>query len=93
MAGELAAGACLRAGVGFGDAVHRFEEQLIREALSAAGGRVTEASMRLGLKHQTLAWMLNTRHARLLAERSEVKRRRRSIIREPAKALKCEKKD
>ena len=93
MVEELAAGVCVRAGVGFDAAVHRFEERIIRHALSAAGGRVTEAAVRLGLKYQTLAWMLNTRHAQLLPERTEVRKRRRSIIKKPGKVLKYEKKE
>ena len=55
-----------------------FERQLIRRALDLSRGKVTEASMRLGMKHQTLAWMLKTRHA--LERRSPPKRRFKNLI-------------
>jgi tetratricopeptide (TPR) repeat protein len=54
--------------------VRGFERQLIKRALDLSGGKVTKASMRLGLKHQTLTWMLNTRHA---AEKRSPPRKRR----------------
>jgi len=92
MVGELAAGACARVGLGFEESVHRFEESLIRKALADAGGRVTEAAAKLGLKYQTLAWMLNTRHAKLLPERTQVRKRRRSIVKKRAEDLKQGKK-
>jgi len=61
--------------------VHRYEGSLIRQALEASGGSVTRAARLLGVTHQGLAFILNGRHSDLLAIRTPVKRRRRSIIR------------
>lgn len=57
------------------------EANLIRQALQATGGSVTRAARLLGVTHQGLAFILNGRHKDLLAIRTPVKRRRRSIIR------------
>lgn len=92
MVDELAAGVYVQAGFDFDTAVHRFEEQLIRYTLAATAGRVSEAALRLRLKHQTLTWMLNTRHARLLSERTEIKKRKQSLIKRPGKLLRYKKK-
>lgn len=61
--------------------VLRYEGTLIRRALEESGGSVTRAARLLGVTHQGLAFILNGRHSDLLAIRSPVKRRRRSIIR------------
>jgi tetratricopeptide (TPR) repeat protein len=58
-----------------------YEANLIRQALEATGGSVTRAARMLGVTHQGLAFILNGRHKDLLAIRTPVKRRRRSIIR------------
>ena len=58
-----------------------YEANLIRQALQATGGSVTRAARLLGVTHQGLAFILNGRHKDLLAIRTPVKRRRRSIIR------------
>jgi tetratricopeptide (TPR) repeat protein len=58
-----------------------YEADLIRKALEATGGSVTRAARLLGVTHQGLAFILNGRHKDLLAIRTPVKRRRRSIIR------------
>jgi Na+-transporting NADH:ubiquinone oxidoreductase subunit NqrA len=58
-----------------------YEAKLIRQALEATGGSVTRAARLLGVTHQGLAFILNGRHKDLLAIRTPVKRRRRSIIR------------
>jgi tetratricopeptide (TPR) repeat protein len=71
---NLAGYAFVDSGAPFDGSVLGFERQLIRRALDLSGGRVTEASIRLGMKHQTLAWMLQTRHA---AERRLPSRKRR----------------
>ncbi|HEV3468011.1 MAG TPA: response regulator [Pyrinomonadaceae bacterium] len=71
------------------EAVHRFEAGIIGRALSEAGGSVSRAAHLLGFRHHnSLASILNNRHRELLAERSPIKPRRRSIItvREPAHA-------
>jgi len=61
--------------------VLRYEGNLIRRALEESGGSVTRAARLLGVTHQGLAFILNGRHNDLLAIRTPVKRRRRSIIR------------
>jgi DNA-binding NtrC family response regulator len=61
--------------------VLRYEGSLIRKALEDAGGSVTRAARQLGVTHQGLAFILNGRHSDLLAIRTPVKKRRRSIIR------------
>jgi tetratricopeptide (TPR) repeat protein len=60
--------------------VLRYEGSLIRKALEASGGSVTRAARLLGVTHQGLAFILNGRHSDLLAVRTPVKRRRKSII-------------
>lgn len=66
------------------DAVHDFEARLIEQALDEAGGSVTKAARLLGLTHQTLGTILNTRHKSLADKRTPVRRRLRSIFRRPA---------
>lgn len=61
--------------------VLRYEGSLIRRALEDSGGSVTRAARMLGVTHQGLAFILNGRHNDLLAIRTPVKKRRRSIIR------------
>ena len=61
--------------------VLRYEGSLIRRALEESGGSVTRAARMLGVTHQGLAFILNGRHSDLLAIRTPVKKRRRSIIR------------
>lgn len=61
--------------------VLRYEGSLIRQALEQSKGSVTRAARLLGVTHQGLAFILNGRHNDLLAIRTPVKRRRRSIIR------------
>ena len=68
-------------GFSFRDAVHRFEGEVIARALADAGGSVSRAAHLLGFRHHnSLASILNNRHRELLAERSPIKPRRRSII-------------
>lgn len=61
--------------------VLQYEGQIIKRALESSGGSVTKAARLLGITHQGLAFILNGRHKDLLAVRSPVKPRRRSIIR------------
>jgi tetratricopeptide (TPR) repeat protein len=61
--------------------VSMYEGEIIRGALEACDGSVTRAAKLLGITHQGLAFILNGRHKNLLAVRSPVKSRRRSIIR------------
>jgi CheY-like chemotaxis protein len=64
------------------DAVRRYERRFIERALQEAKGSVTRAAHLLGLKHQTLIALMNSRHRDLLHARKPISRRRRSIIRE-----------
>jgi transcriptional regulator with GAF, ATPase, and Fis domain len=54
---------------------------LIRRALEVSKGSVTRAARLLGITHQGQAFIINGRHKSLLAIRTPVKTRRRSIIR------------
>ncbi|HEY6186867.1 MAG TPA: sigma-54 dependent transcriptional regulator [Pyrinomonadaceae bacterium] len=60
--------------------VRLYEERLIERALKDAHGRVTHAARLLGLSHQTLSAIIESRHKRLLQIRTPVQPRRRSII-------------
>jgi tetratricopeptide (TPR) repeat protein len=71
----------LDSGLSLEERTLRFEGQIIKRALEAAGGSVTRAARLLGVTHQGLAFILNGRHKNLLAVRTPVKPRRRSIIR------------
>ena len=61
-------------------AVNELEAKFIEQALEKAGGSITGAARLLGIAHQTLTTMLETRHKRLLKKRTPAKKRRRSII-------------
>ena len=57
------------------------EAHFVKLALRDSGGSVTQAARLLGLpSHQTLLWMLNTRHKNLLTDRKPIIPRRRSVI-------------
>ncbi|HEX8175921.1 MAG TPA: sigma 54-interacting transcriptional regulator [Pyrinomonadaceae bacterium] len=60
--------------------VRRYEEQFIERALKESRGRVTHAARLLGLKHQNLIAIIESRHRRLLQLRTPAQPRRRSII-------------
>jgi CheY-like chemotaxis protein/tetratricopeptide (TPR) repeat protein len=69
-------------GFSFKEAVRRYESHLIERALRDAGGLVTRAAQLLGLKnHQSLIYVLKSRHKRLLKERAPATPRKRSIVR------------
>ena len=64
-------------------AVHGFEAKLIGQALDESGGSITKAARLLGVTHQSLISMLDTRHKALAAKRKPSQKRRRSIIKKP----------
>jgi tetratricopeptide (TPR) repeat protein len=64
-------------------AVHDFEAKLIGQALEESGGSVTSAARLLGLTHQTLISILNTRHKGLAGKRKAPQKRLKSIIKIP----------
>jgi len=68
-------------GLSLEEEVLKYEGDLIRKALQQTGGSVTRAARLLHVTHQGLAFILNGRHSDLLAIRTPVKRRRKSIIR------------
>jgi CheY-like chemotaxis protein len=69
-------------GFSFKDAVRRYESHLIERALRDASGLVTRAAQLLGFKnHQSLIYVLKSRHKRLLNVRAPAVPRRRSVIR------------
>jgi DNA-binding NtrC family response regulator len=57
-----------------------YEERLIARALKESHGKVTSAARMLGLSHQTLIAIIESRHRELLQLRTPVLPRRRSII-------------
>ncbi|HEX6183247.1 MAG TPA: helix-turn-helix domain-containing protein [Pyrinomonadaceae bacterium] len=63
-------------------AVHEFEARLIERALEEAGGNLVATARLLGITHQTLGSMLNTRHRQLSAKRKPPQKRLKSIIKE-----------
>lgn len=60
--------------------VLHYERELIRNALEQAKGSVTRAARLLGVSHQGLCYIINGRHKELLAARTPVRLRRKSII-------------
>lgn len=64
------------------ETLRRHESRFVQMALEDSGGSVTKAAELLGLPgHQSLNFILNRRHPHLLAARTPVKPRRRSIMR------------
>jgi hypothetical protein len=55
----------------------KHEGSLIKEALLQVNGSVTHAASLLGLSHQGLAYVIQTRHKELLKDRSPIHRRPR----------------
>ena len=60
-----------------GKAVLKYEGSLIRQALAKVSGSVTHAASLLGLSHQGLAYVIESRHPELLKERTPIRRRLR----------------
>jgi hypothetical protein len=61
-------------------AVRDLEARFIERALDDAEGSVSRAAKLLGLEHQSLIYLLNTRHRRLAGKRTPAKKRKQSII-------------
>lgn len=57
-----------------------YEKSIIQQALTDAQGSVSRAALLLGISHQSLIHMLGSRHRDLLALRTPVKTRKRSIM-------------
>jgi len=63
------------------ETLRRHEARFVQMALEDSGGSVTKAAELLGLPgHQSLNFIINRRHPNLIAARTPVKPRRRSII-------------
>jgi len=67
---ELAGRHTLRTGIGFDKAVKTYRGATDKGSVEQSGGRLTEAASRLGLKHQTLSWILQNRHRELSGRES-----------------------
>lgn len=59
------------------DEILKFERDLISNALAKVDGRITHAARLLGIRYQTLASIIESRHPELLKQRTAVYRRRR----------------
>ncbi len=66
-------------------AVHDLEARFIERALEEAEGSVSCAAKLPWLEHQSLIYLLETRHKRLAAKRTPAKKRLTSIIKKPDK--------
>lgn len=62
---------------GLQQAVLEYERSLIKQALAKVNGSVTYAASLLGLSHQGLGYVIETRHKELLKERTPIRRRSR----------------
>jgi len=62
------------------DTVHKYEKEIIRQALRNTKGSVTRAARLLGVTYQSLIYLLENRHRDLLLERRPAVPRRQSII-------------
>lgn len=70
------------AGCSLREEVLRFESNIVRRALETSGGSVTHAARLLGITHQRLCAMLQSRHkSLLLAKKATLPRKRRIITR------------
>lgn len=71
----------------FKNEVKSFEERLIEQALADARGSVSRAARLLGFRHhESLNWRLKNRNKGLLQSRTPARKRRRSIVRDPARS-------
>jgi tetratricopeptide (TPR) repeat protein len=81
LSGELSAEAAteilLTKSPDLGEAVLKYEGSLIKDALAKVNGSVTHAASLLGLSHQGLAYVIESRHPDLIKERTPVRRRPR----------------
>ncbi|HEX7331062.1 MAG TPA: tetratricopeptide repeat protein [Pyrinomonadaceae bacterium] len=59
------------------DETAKVEAEMISEALANANGLITKAAHQLGMRYQSLAFILETRHPDLLPQRSPIHRRKR----------------
>lgn len=62
--------------------MRRYENDIIRQALKTAKGKVTRAAHLLGISHQRLIYILESRHRDLLSVRTPIQNRKRIIKKE-----------
>lgn len=62
------------------EVVLEYEARFVEQALVEEGGSITRAALRLSISHQTLSFMLKSRHKNLRSKR-KLESRRKSIIR------------
>jgi tetratricopeptide (TPR) repeat protein len=62
------------------ETVLQYEARFIEQALEEERGSISRAAHRLGLSHQTLGAMINTRHRNLSGKRNPEIKRKRSIV-------------
>jgi tetratricopeptide (TPR) repeat protein len=67
-------------GYGLEEILRSYEKDVIKQALVKAEGSVTQAARLLGVSHQRLIYIINTRHKDLLSVRTPAIRRLKSII-------------
>ncbi len=58
------------------DETLRLEGEMISQALAKVNGQITKAAKLLGIRYQTLAFIIEARHPELLKQRSPIHRRR-----------------
>lgn len=68
------------AGCALKEEVLRFESKIVKLALETSGGSVTHAARLLGVTHQRLCAMLQSRHKSLLLAKKATRSRKRRII-------------
>jgi tetratricopeptide (TPR) repeat protein len=59
------------------DETARLEAEMISQALANANGQITKAAKQLGMRYQSLAFIIETRHPDLLKQRTPIHRRKR----------------
>jgi len=64
------------------ETVLNYEARFIEQALEEERGSISRAAHRLGLSHQTLGAMLNTRHRNLSGKRNPEIKRKKSIVKD-----------
>lgn len=72
------------------DETLKFERDLISQALAKVNGRITHAAKLLGIRYQTLAFIIDSRHPDLLKQRSTVHRRPRTNSSGESVTRKCQ---
>jgi tetratricopeptide (TPR) repeat protein len=67
---------------GLKEQLWRHEGVVIKRALAQANGSLTKAARLLGIRHQSLAFIIESRHTELLNERTPIRRRQSRKVRQ-----------